>query len=323
MPRLINRQIIFAIKQPNVNAPVSPGGADAILASNIQFSYVDEKLVEREALRSSSMGPLAPCFATRRAQLSFDTEIRGSGTAGVAPECNVLLQIAGYQESINPGTNASYNLLADPSPDANGSWATIDFYTDREFHRLVNCVATHTTTISANNFAVDSWTITGQLQSINTNQPQAVPVYQTTKPIVPFNLPFSYPGGGAGTGHLSSFEFDLANEILNEETLQSSLDGFVPAEIVARGPITGSINPLMQLGAPTIDYNTLLTNNTIQSLGVGAIGSVAGNICQFNFPACQVTGVQMGERTKLLSWDISLRFSETSALNDEVSRIYT
>jgi len=322
MPRLINRQTIFVVQQPNPNAPVSPSGGDAVLASNINFSYIDEKLVEREILRASSLGPLSPCFATRRAQLTFSTEIRGSGTAGDAPEVSNLLKISGYAETIVASTSVSYALLADPALNVGGSWATIDFYYDREFIRMYNCVATHNTVLNANNFAMDEWTITGQINSINTNQPQAIPAYQTTKPVALNNLLFSYPGGGAGTENLSSFTFDLANEILNEESLQST-DGFIAAEITSRGPVVGTINPIMQIGSPTIDWNSLMVANTIQSLLVGGIGTVAGNICTMTFPAAQVTSVQHIERNKLLAWDIGLRFSETSSLNDEISRAYT
>jgi len=320
MPRLINRQIIFAVLQPNVNAPVAVAGSDAILASNLDFSYIDEKLVEREALRTGSLGPLAPCFVTRRAQLTFSTEVRGGGGADTPPEIATLLQIAGYSQAITPATSVSYSLLADPSSQT--SWATIDFYYDREFVRLQNCVASHRTVMNANQSVMDEWTVVGQIVSINTNAAQAVPAYQTTKPIQANNITFNYPLAGAGTNQLSSFTFDLANELLNEESLQSP-DGFIPAEVTSRGPVTGTINPIMEIGAPNIDWNALLAANTVQALGVGAIGTVGGNICTFTFPAVSVTSVQHGERNKLLNWEIALRFSETSSLNDEISRVYS
>ena len=111
MAKLVNRRVLLAAVEAVPGVAETLTGADAILIENLQMSYVNERMNERPAIRQS-FGKLAAIYGGSLAQVTFDIEIKGSGTAGTAPEAGALLQAVGMSETIVATTSVTYAMTS-------------------------------------------------------------------------------------------------------------------------------------------------------------------------------------------------------------------
>lgn len=316
MPRLINRQYILAETQSAAGSAATPDLNDAVLIENLSFSFVDEKIQARESLRPTTLGVLQSCNVTRRAQISFDTEIKGSGTNDVPPEISKLLVISGHLEAIIAAVMVTYVYSNNPV-----TLGTIVFEYDGSAITMIDCSATVDTSLKANMSGKDTWTVTGRIASIVDGSTAIVPNFDLVKPAQLNNMNTQL--AGTLIAPFTELNWSLNNTISSEESLNGS-DGFDFPWITARGPITGTINPLMEADSVGgIDWDTFWSANTVGAMTMSNIGTTSGNRISFSMPAVSVTSVQHAERNKLLGFDISLTFNETSAANDEILRAYS
>ncbi len=105
---LTNRELILAAIETTYNQDVSPtGAANAILCEALAASNEGLRMNERPALRSS-IGMLKHVYGGSLTALEFTCEIKGSGSAGTAPEIGPLLRACGMSETIAGGTSVTY-----------------------------------------------------------------------------------------------------------------------------------------------------------------------------------------------------------------------
>ncbi len=314
MPRLVHKQIIAVLDQPSVGTAVSPVVAtDSVLVQDLSFSFVNENIIQREVIRSTSRAQtLQPCNVGRMGELTFSCEIKSSGVVATVPEVSRLLRICGYDETIIPVMSVSYNLT--PSP---GLFATISFYYDGWITTLIDCVGTHTTSLSANQLGMDNFTITGRVSTIVAGA-LPTPSYDAVKPVALNNLNITY--NGDLIHGMNSLEIDLGNEISNDQSLSAS-DGYEPPFLVSNNT-TGSFTTLMN--TPQLhDWDSLWSSNAVFPLLSAEVGSVSGNRYSIVLPAMSITSVTQAAQGKLLAYNIGVHFNEsTGNTNDQFSRVY-
>jgi len=110
--------------------PGLTGAANAILVENLAWSHEGARMHERNPIKSS-MAPLKPVFGGTLKAISFEVEIKGSGTADVPPELGVLLRGCRFAEATNAGVSVVYA----PASGANAS-LTLHYYQDGVLHVL-------------------------------------------------------------------------------------------------------------------------------------------------------------------------------------------
>lgn len=112
MTRQIAKTVILAKLEPSYGT-IDPGGlaaADAVLISNAKFR-IPRDVVPRELLRGY-LGGSEHLIGTRRAEIEFDVELAGSGTAGTAPEWGKLLRACGMAEAITAANRVEYTPVS-------------------------------------------------------------------------------------------------------------------------------------------------------------------------------------------------------------------
>jgi hypothetical protein len=124
------RLIVFALES-TYGTDTSPTGADAIQCSNIDFKPLQGSQVNREIILPY-FGNLGFVRVENFCELSFDVEIAGSGTPGVAPPYAKLFKACNMSETLTAapingtaqvgGSTSSIKLAA-------GASSTDDFYT--------------------------------------------------------------------------------------------------------------------------------------------------------------------------------------------------
>lgn len=107
MTRYVRNTVVQA--QLEATYGTSPGAFNTthgILVANATFKI--ERDVEPRELLEGHMGGSEHLVAARRATISFEVELAGSGTAGTAPPWGILLRACGMAETITASTGVEY-----------------------------------------------------------------------------------------------------------------------------------------------------------------------------------------------------------------------
>jgi len=106
MPLLSQKVVVLAKIESQENVDAAPvASEDAILVSNVAPTVETQEL-ERNTYRKS-LSKQASVIGRKTAQITFDKELKGSGSAGTAPEIGKLLRACGMSETYVPDTAAA------------------------------------------------------------------------------------------------------------------------------------------------------------------------------------------------------------------------
>ncbi len=95
---LRSRNGVVAFKlETTAGVDAAPATTDAMLVENLRIT-LDQQLVETNEM-TGYLDPRAPIPGGIRGRIEFDTYLKGSGTAGVAPEFGDLFRISGWTET--------------------------------------------------------------------------------------------------------------------------------------------------------------------------------------------------------------------------------
>lgn len=133
MTRLIRNTAILAKLETTAGTDAVPTGADdAMLISNASFE-VSYNNVDRSLLRGF-LGASEQLVGTRVVNITFESEISGSGTAGTAPVWGRLLQACAFTETV-AATYAAYTPIS-----TNMKTLTIKYVRDGLINTATGCM---------------------------------------------------------------------------------------------------------------------------------------------------------------------------------------
>jgi len=310
MAFLVNQQVVGGAVQPLPGVyDIATNAFINFLVEDLSFSFVDEKVVDRNAIHQHTIGmALEACNVTRLGELSFNSELKGSGVLGVAPAEGILYRISGMDETIIATTSVTYSLSS--SPQIYGSFVFI--YGDRRIE-MYDCTATRTLALQANTTVMESWTVKGRIQSNLTGS--LSPSYSTVKPQAAINLDLEIGGVSLSVNEFN-IDFGIENPTITD---LSTSDGFSQPQITKR-KLTATINPLL---SSTFDWETQWSNNYSAALTLNTIGSVAGNRCQIVIPNAKPRNAALANRDERIAYQIELELFETATGNDEIMFVFT
>ena len=105
---LVKRQVLLAKIESTYNTDPTPVAAtDAIQVENLAWSFTGQRMTPQEAV-SPSLGKLKSLYGGTLMQITFDMHVKGSGTAGTAPESGVPLRSCALGETIVATTSVTY-----------------------------------------------------------------------------------------------------------------------------------------------------------------------------------------------------------------------
>lgn len=313
MPTKQLMRLMVLLAKPEATYGVDPtltGNANAILAKNVSIRPMEGEDVPRNLIRSYLSGE-ATIPAGLRGVLEFDTELVGSGTAGVVPGWGVLARGAGCAEVIEADESVTY------SPISEGMESLyLKFWLHSTLHAFAGARGSGIVNVDAQNIPFVRWTFTGLwLDPAEVARP-AISVAAFKKPAVAAkaNTPTFTVNGT--TLVMRSTRFDLGCRVeprlmANEEQIIIS-DRAETADIVVEATPLSAFNP----------YN-LAKLQTQVPLAI-AHGTEAGKIVTINAPNCQLrrpTGVQ--DNQGIAEWPLSLAPLPTDAGNDQFSIVLT
>ena len=292
MPKLIKRELVLVEIESTYGTDPTPVGTDAVLVENVSWSHAGARMAERNPIKST-LGKEQSIYAGTLMEMSFDIEIKGSGTAGTAPEIGKLLRACGMGETIVASTSVTYAPISTAMESI-----TVYFYEDGSRYILTGGRGTVSFAMATGEVGKASVTITGHIAS-PTDVALATPSYNSTVPSAMISVPFS---AGGYSAVINSLSLDIGNEIATPGDI-SAADGYSEIIITDRDP-SGSFDPEQTLIA-TADFIGDWKAGTSLNITTGAIGATGGNIYTLTAPTSFYREVSPSDRDGLRTMDIT------------------
>lgn len=310
MALLTRKRLIMVAEESTYGTDATPGGTDAVLVRNLELTPIEADTVSRDLIRPY-LGNSESLLANTRVSLSFEVEFAGSGTAGTAPKYGALLKSCGFSETVVASTSVTYAPVS-----ASFDSCTIYVNVDGVLHKMTGCRGSWALSAEVNTIPFITFTMTGIYNSpTDTSAPsttysdQATPVIFKAGNTTSFSI-FSY------SGCLSSFSFDVANEVNYRELVGCDKS----VNITNRAPAGEAV-----IEAPTIAAKDFFTIANSDSTGALTFqhGQTGGNIITFTASQTDIGNPSYSDLDGIQMLTLPLVFVPGSSGNDEVSLVYT
>jgi len=310
MPLLTRKRVLLIKEEATYGTDASPTPeSNSLDVKNLRITASGE-VIDRDLVRAS-ISPLAPKMGKRWWDISFECELKGSGTKGTAGKLGDLFEACGFAETVKAGSSVVYK-------PASSSFKSVTIYAYDIPDSGTNALQRKLTGVRGNLRLVAE---AGQICRLEFtgkglyNDPSDVTIptgmsYEETLPPIVESSTFT----------LNNVEL-IAQQIIletglslvDEDDLNSAagLKGFL---IGARKPV-GSFNPEAVLAA-TYDFWSDWVAATSRELSI-VVGSAAGNKCTITAPALTIDNLTDGDRNGLLTSDIPFRLAGDNG-NDEL-----
>jgi hypothetical protein len=304
---LTRKGVILCKIESSYGVDPTPTVADnAILVSNIDMKVAGEQVL-RDYLKSS-LSPLQCMRGIKHAEISFETELKGSGSRGSLPAWGwegVLFRACGMLETVNAGASIVYTPVSTGQESC-----TLYVYKDGIFHKCLGCRGTYKINAEVGKPGKVSW----KFNSLYTVPADATPASQTFSTVVPpicLGTTFTIDSYGSV---FEKLELDINNSLAPRRSMNSAT-GIVEWIIAGRDP-QGSFDPETVLEA-TKDYwaDWAAANGLALSC---AIGSATGNIITLAAPKAQYKEITYQDRNSILAYQIPLHLGLNSG-DDELT----
>ncbi len=306
---LTKNSLILAKVETTYGTDATPTGTDALLVSSPSLK-VDGNLLVRDYVRST-LSPIGHVVGRKNVTVTFETELKGSGAAGTAPEIDALLRGCGMHPTVVASTSVTYDPVSTGAESI-----TMYVYFDGLMHKVVGCRGSFSFNLEAGSYGKFSWTFEGKYAK-PTDTPMATPTFNATKPVPVLSAGFTV--GSYGSGCINAFSFDMATTITRGGCMNSS-DGYGDSMLVSRDP-NGSFDPEAVLIA-TEDFWGDWESSADKSITC-SIGTAAGNIVTINVPQAEYREVNYGDREGIRTYEIPFTATGTGAGDDEIQLVFT
>lgn len=290
-------------------------GSNAILVEDPQVK-VSGEILKRNHVHST-LSPLAHIIGMKEVDITFKTELKGSGTAQVGgatdiPEIDPLLQACGMNPTLTAETTGGAgdgHIDYLPISSALKS-LTLWVYLDGVVHKVNGCVGDFKIDAKAGKYGVIEWKFKGiYTVPIDAEIPSGA-VFNSQLPAPIFSAAFSI-GGYAGI--IESVSLDLSNKIEKRISVNAAegIIGFLITERESKG----EIDP---------EAVTLATHNFWSAWKLGTaealtftIGSTAGAKIDITAPKCVYSSIDWADRAGVRTYKLPFTLAQNAG-DDEL-----
>ncbi|MAE21815.1 MAG: hypothetical protein CMK92_05230 [Pseudomonas sp.] len=290
----------------------TPEGSDAIQTKNLSITPYTGNMISRD-LDRETLGGQEQININPYVELTFEVELAGSGTAGVAPAYGSLLRACGFDET-STADAVTYSLKS------NAFESVTIYYLQRndaggfQQQAITGCRGSVSFNVDSSGLPIMSFNFMGFYQ-----RPTDVAAFTVDRSAFIDPLYVSKENTtltlGAFAASASSFEVDLANDMT-----MRSLTGARYVNISDREP-TGSAT----VDAPALsakDFYALVESHNGTTLEAVTLthGTEAGNIIEINAPATQYREISPTDSDGELAYQLGLAFLPVNG-NDELQLV--
>jgi len=303
MPLRTQRAVIAAKVEAVEGTAEVLAAANGILA--LAGSYQrNQDLLPRNVLRPTiSQMPSVP--GRRTATITAQVEMRGSGTAGTAPDWGPLMRACGFSETVVPVTSVTY------APISTGDIsATVAHYMDGMRKQIAGSRGSVSFGGAVGEICIMNFNMLGVEDTV-TDQAILTPTYTTVVPKPLKGLTFTLHGSSV-VG--SAFSIDLG-VVLTPRGDFTKTSGYISTFLGDRLPVCNFVveEPLVA----GKDWYGILEAGTEANIVITITGA-AGNIISITAPKFQVTNITEQDEGGIAKLSIDGKFNLSSG-DDEIS----
>lgn len=271
---LDKNQVLLAKVESTKGTDANPtASADAILCSVVNPT-VDGQNLQNPVVRNS-ISAMPNKYVNKEMTFQIELPLKGSGTAGVAPEFGPLLQACGLGESVTENTSVAYSPVSSESAMKS---VTVYLYKDGILFKAYGCVADVSSANSAGEYPMLTFNVRGKFGGVSDSTNPASPVYDETDPIEVKDYGFKF--GTWANGVIRDFGFETNNTITTRRNINAE-DGIESSGVTARDPqYSATVEAVPESTHP---FWQNYTDNETSALEF-THGTVAGNIVTFSAP---------------------------------------
>lgn len=309
MVKYIRNSLVLAKVESSYGSDASPSATnDAIEAGNIDFKYTPEEL-ERN-IHISSHSPRPPLKGLETTEVTFQVELRGSGTPGTAPRIGALLQACAFSESVSAGSSVTYTPASN-----NLKSITLYVWKDGRKHIVTGAVGTAKFTLAAGKIPVIDFTFNG-IYTAPSDVSNPTPDYGSEPdPVIVKSINLQY--NSISSLVFNQYELDLGNIIAQRPSVNATT-GIKGFGVTGRKHVI-TMDPEAEALATVNYYSDILNTTRAVSL---TIGSTTGNICAISHPAAMLTQIAYEDRDGHIIDKITGLASSQSG-DDETSIVFS
>lgn len=302
----LSNEVVYFKTESTYNTDPTPTTSDAILVRNVNVTAEGLRMNDRGAVRAG-IGKLQAVYGGQLKRITFEAEVKGSGSAGTAPELGPLFEACGFEETVVSSTSVTYN----PESASHESGTIYWFEGGVKRHILTGCRGTFTLRAEAGGLLIAAFEFVGHY-SEPTDQSIPSPSYDSTVPRAMVGMPIAINGVTAIVA--SGWEWSTNNELALPPSVSAS-DGYGEVQIAARD-IRGQTTIESVLDS-VLDVDSLLSAGTKFAWTSGALGATAGNIVTVSTPSSStyVTNTNPGEANAIRQRTVELAIDDAVASN--------
>lgn len=310
MPMLTSRRVLLAKVETEYGTDPTPtAAANAIEVMNLSVKESGD-IKDRDVVRAD-LSPMAGVLGKRGVDITFEVDLKGSGTAGTAGKIGDLLKACGFIE-LDAASSVVYSPTSIPA-----SMGSLTFYVynlgdaNAVLRKISGARGTFNVVCKAGEFGKVEFTFRGNYAAPSDVANPTGMVYEATKP--PLVESATLTVGGTA---LVASELDVAmgNELIDRDDVNSP-NGMKGVEISGRKP-TGKVVP-EAVNLATKNWHTIWTGNTESAINI-TIGATAGNIVNVIIPKAQIESISETDQNNIIYNDLPFRCNGSSG-NDEVT----
>lgn len=290
--------------------PVPTPGADAMLVEDLDWSFADVIMHQRNPVKPS-LGSLGDLFAGALIEITGRVELKGSGTAGTPPEIDALLRGCSHKVVNVPATSDTYSLISTGQESV-----TVYLEEDGLEYKVTGCRGMITGEAARGKPGFLPFTLKGHFSG-PADLPLPAPTFSTQKPVVANPMAFLTDGFSA---NIETLSWDLGITLGVPGDI-SVADSYGEVFVVGPRRVIGGFDPLATLVA-SYDWVDKWKSDNAGSMTTGLVGSVAGNRWQATWPLTQYTEIGRGAREGVRARAVQF-LAQESAGDDEYSLVFT
>lgn len=300
------------------------GGADAVLAEEVTVTY-DTSPYEPQYIRGDFLsfdeipGMVSGTFA-------FRVPIRGSGTAGTAPECGEMLKACGFEEETVATTSVTYSPVSifDGTGGNPGPSYSLSFLLNGVKHSLKGAFGNLVITCNVGEPGFFEYSFQGAYNTFADDALESTS-YDTTAAQPFLGATFATNFGGANTPlGLRTFSVDMGNKIAVRQDFNDP-NGIMGVRIAGRKS-TGAFDCEHVLAATWNPYS-IHRAGTAGTIVTGSIGATAGNIYDININRAKLRMPELSQTDGIartnIPYGISSAATDVEDTNHDIEIVFT
>lgn len=305
----VRNRVLLAKEESVYGSSSIPTVADnALEVKNLKLNWAGD-LLERDNVRSN-ISPVSPVVGKRWVEVSFDLELKGSGTKGTAGRIGDLLEACSMAESVSAGSSVTY------TPTSSGQKSVTIYVYDNDsasavLHKITGAMGNFNIKLTAGQYGVLSFAFKGLYDSDTDVALPSAPTYESVTPPIVESCAFSL--NSVTSLIVQELTLDIGNEVVARDDISS--ENSIYGYIIPNRKGKGSFNPEATL-ISTYDFWGDWIASQQRALSV-VVGSASGNKVTITAPKVTLDNIGDGERERVLTRDIPFTLGQNAG-NDEL-----